>query len=163
MPPVNNLPTPDFSFDADAAGACIAGVRPYRRGSYRLEPETRSGKFVVHNYGHGGAGITLSWGCAARVRDIVRDHIATSRDNEVAVVILPSWIEHGVMRERPDGATAHFYRHLADGSIGFRLGGEFRTRFWTQALYTWGDPMLDTHWETAIAGYKVFVRTGDEP
>jgi hypothetical protein len=85
------------------------------------------------------------------------------RDNDVAVVILPSWIEHGVMRERPDGATAHFYRHLADGSLGFRLGGEFRTRFWTQALYTWGDPMLDTHWETAIAGYKVFVRTGDEP
>ena len=85
------------------------------------------------------------------------------RDNEVAVVILPSWIEHGVMRERPDGATAHFYRHLADGSLGFRLGGEFQTRFWSQALYTWGDPMLDTHWETAIAGYKVFVRTEAAP
>jgi glycine/D-amino acid oxidase-like deaminating enzyme len=86
MAPLPDLPTPDFSFDSDAPGACIAGVRPCRKGSYRLEPETRSGKFIVHNYGHGGAGITLSWGCAARVRDIVRDHIATSRDNEVAVL-----------------------------------------------------------------------------
>jgi glycine/D-amino acid oxidase-like deaminating enzyme len=86
MPSVPNLPTPDFSFDPDAPGACIAGVRPYRRGSYRLESETRSGKFIVHNYGHGGAGITLSWGCAARVRDIVRDHVATSEDNAVAVL-----------------------------------------------------------------------------
>ena len=50
-----------------------------------------------------------------------------------------------------------------DGSLGFRLGGEFQTRFWSQALYTWGDPMLDTHWETAIAGYKVFVRTEAAP
>jgi glycine/D-amino acid oxidase-like deaminating enzyme len=26
-------------------------------------------KLVVHNYGHGGAGITMSWGCA---RDVVK-------------------------------------------------------------------------------------------
>jgi hypothetical protein len=29
-----NLPTPDFTFDLDAPGACIAGVRPYRDSSY---------------------------------------------------------------------------------------------------------------------------------
>ena len=80
-----NLPTPDFTFDPDAPGACIAGVRPYRNGSYRLDAETASGKFIVHNYGHGGAGITLSWGCAAKVRDIVQQHLVTSRDTKAAV------------------------------------------------------------------------------
>jgi glycine/D-amino acid oxidase-like deaminating enzyme len=82
----NDLPTPDFTFDPSASGACIAGVRPYRNGSYRLDAETASNKFIVHNYGHGGAGITLSWGCAAKVRDIVHAHLATSPGTSVAVL-----------------------------------------------------------------------------
>lgn len=36
-----------------------AGLRPVRP-SVRLEREGR----IIHNYGHGGAGYTLSWGCA---------------------------------------------------------------------------------------------------
>ena len=64
----------------------MAGVRPYRAGAYRLDAEQLAGKFVVHNYGHGGAGITLSWGCAATVRDIVRQHVAVSSDRKVAVI-----------------------------------------------------------------------------
>jgi len=68
-----NLPTPDFTFDPDAPGACIAGVRPYRNGSYRLDAETASGKFIVHNYGHGGAGIKVDKSvCQGLV-----DHIAS--------------------------------------------------------------------------------------
>ena len=63
-------PTPDFSFDP-ATCPYRAGVRPYRKDTYRLEPETVGDKYVVHNYGHGGAGITMSWGCAQVVRDIV--------------------------------------------------------------------------------------------
>src|SRR5450756_1792291 len=86
MPATPDLPTPDFSFDPNVQGACIAGVRPFRNGSYRLDAETSAGKFIVHNYGHGGAGITLSWGCASKVRDIVRTHLAASPGKEVAVL-----------------------------------------------------------------------------
>ena len=64
------LPTPDFSWDP-AARPPIAGLRPYRDVTYRLEPENVGDKFVVHNYGHGGAGITLSWGCALEVVDLI--------------------------------------------------------------------------------------------
>ena len=86
MPPETNLPTPDFTFDPTVPGACIAGVRPYRNGSYKLDHETAAGKFLVHNYGHGGAGITLSWGCAQQVRDIVAGQIAVSHDTTAAVL-----------------------------------------------------------------------------
>ena len=43
------------------------GLRP-GRPIVRLEAEKRpDGGLVVHNYGHGGAGVTLSWGCAEEV------------------------------------------------------------------------------------------------
>ena len=40
----------------------IAGLRPFRRQGFRVEAEALNGKRLVHNYGHGGGGITLSWG-----------------------------------------------------------------------------------------------------
>lgn len=42
----------------------LVGLRPYRTTGFRLERETIETKTIVHNYGHGGSGITLSWGCA---------------------------------------------------------------------------------------------------
>jgi D-amino-acid oxidase len=44
------------------------GLRPFRKSGVRLESERlRDGRAVIHNYGHGGAGFTLSWGCARDV------------------------------------------------------------------------------------------------
>jgi D-amino-acid oxidase len=46
------------------------GLRPFRKSGVRLEREKlRDGRTVIHNYGHGGAGLTLSWGCAREVLD----------------------------------------------------------------------------------------------
>jgi len=42
------------------------GLRP-ARPAVRLEPELRAGGPVVHCYGHGGAGVTLAYGCAQEV------------------------------------------------------------------------------------------------
>ncbi|HEY1488139.1 MAG TPA: FAD-dependent oxidoreductase [Micromonosporaceae bacterium] len=39
------------------------GLRP-RRSRVRLESTTAAAARVIHNYGHGGSGVTLSWGCA---------------------------------------------------------------------------------------------------
>jgi D-amino-acid oxidase len=47
------------------------GLRP-TRSEIRLEAERVGGVSVVHNYGHGGAGVSLSWGCAREVRGIVQ-------------------------------------------------------------------------------------------
>ncbi|MEP7092240.1 MAG: FAD-dependent oxidoreductase, partial [Nocardioidaceae bacterium] len=46
------------------------GLRPVRP-EVRLEAEQRDGTRVVHCYGHGGAGVTLSWGCADEVTGLV--------------------------------------------------------------------------------------------
>ena len=50
--------------------ACV-GLRPFRKSGVRLEREKlRDGRIVIHNYGHGGSGFTLSWGCAREVLDL---------------------------------------------------------------------------------------------
>jgi D-amino-acid oxidase len=46
--------------------ARAVGLRP-ARSAIRLELERSPRGPVVHNYGHGGAGVTVSWGCAAEV------------------------------------------------------------------------------------------------
>jgi D-amino-acid oxidase len=44
------------------------GLRPFRKSGVCLERcRLRDGRTVIHNYGHGGAGFTLSWGCAREV------------------------------------------------------------------------------------------------
>ncbi|HEX8639708.1 MAG TPA: FAD-dependent oxidoreductase [Allosphingosinicella sp.] len=40
----------------------MAGLRPYRAAGFVVRAEPLGDKRLVHNYGHGGAGITLSWG-----------------------------------------------------------------------------------------------------
>lgn len=46
------------------------GLRP-ARNEIRLELEKLNGSSaVIHNYGHGGAGFTVSWGCAQEVADL---------------------------------------------------------------------------------------------
>lgn len=52
--------------DAEVLGH-KAGLRPVR-DEVRVEAvELSDGTVCIHNYGHGGAGITLSWGCADEV------------------------------------------------------------------------------------------------
>jgi D-amino-acid oxidase len=47
------------------------GLRPVRP-AVRLESEQLpGGRLLWHNYGHGGAGVTLSWGCAAELTSAV--------------------------------------------------------------------------------------------
>ena len=42
----------------------IAGLRPFRRSGFVVKAERMNNTIVIHNYGHGGGGITLSWGTA---------------------------------------------------------------------------------------------------
>lgn len=46
------------------------GLRPFRLGGFVVRRETLGNKTIVHNYGHGGGGVTLSWGTAVLAADL---------------------------------------------------------------------------------------------
>lgn len=55
-------------------GKVQVGLRPYRDAGVRLEYEkTYDGMNIIHCYGHSGSGVTLSWGCAKDVVNIVKE------------------------------------------------------------------------------------------
>ncbi|CAD5991022.1 protein of unknown function [Streptomyces sp. KY75] len=60
----------------EIAGARVlghrVGLRPVREGGVRIEAEALpGGGLLVHNYGHGGAGVTVAWGCARAAAALV--------------------------------------------------------------------------------------------
>lgn len=60
------------SFDDVEVIEAKVGLRP-ARDEVRLEVERFGDKSVIHDYGHGGAGFTLSWGCANDVVGLVKE------------------------------------------------------------------------------------------
>jgi D-amino-acid oxidase len=65
--------------EIDAAEPVRVGLRPFRRADIRLERELNCR--IVHNYGHGGSGVTLSWGCAREVVELIQSLLLKSRAN----------------------------------------------------------------------------------
>jgi glycine/D-amino acid oxidase-like deaminating enzyme len=55
-------PLPPVIADESRLIRAVAGLRPYRRSGFVVRAEALGDKRLAHNYGHGGAGITLSWG-----------------------------------------------------------------------------------------------------
>jgi glycine/D-amino acid oxidase-like deaminating enzyme len=51
----------------------VVGLRPFRPAGFVVRAESLDGKLLVHNYGHGGGGVTLSWGTATLAADLVRE------------------------------------------------------------------------------------------
>jgi D-amino-acid oxidase len=56
----------------------VVGLRPYRSAGFVVETERLGGKLLIHNYGHGGAGVTLSWGTATLALDLARPFLQTA-------------------------------------------------------------------------------------
>jgi D-amino-acid oxidase len=54
----------------DRVTRTTVGLRPFRAGGFVLRAESNGSRTIVHNFGHGGAGMTLSWGTALLARDL---------------------------------------------------------------------------------------------
>ena len=80
--PVSQLHLPKVLVSPDREIRTTVCLRPFRAPGFRLETERLGDKLCVHNYGHGGAGITLSWGTAQLAAERVRD----SAQKKIAVL-----------------------------------------------------------------------------
>jgi len=136
------LPDPDFSL-LRPINPYLVGVRPHREGGIclKLEDEplqSRYGsKFLIHNYGHGGAGITLSFGCAS----VVVDHVRTlTRDMHRR-------------RTRPSIAV------IGSGVIGLTVATELRRR-WRHLPITIYAKELDIRKTTSFIAAGQFEPSG---
>jgi D-amino-acid oxidase len=70
--------------DVDRIFRITVCLRPFRAAGPRLDVERLGDKVVVHNYGHGGSGWSLSWGSAAVVVRKALD--AANGKKELAVI-----------------------------------------------------------------------------
>jgi D-amino-acid oxidase len=61
---------PRVRVSADREIRTVVGLRPFRPSGFRVAKEMVGERAVVHNYGHGGGGITLSWGTSKLAVDL---------------------------------------------------------------------------------------------
>lgn len=61
----------------------VVGLRPFRPSGFVVRAEPFGDKLLVHNYGHGGAGVTLSWGTSHLA---VEEVLASGRAGPAAVL-----------------------------------------------------------------------------
>ena len=70
-PPVR-LPLVDAAWDRVIR--TTIGLRPHRPSGFVLKAATLDGKTIIHNFGHGGSGMSLSWGTASMASDMAVAH-----------------------------------------------------------------------------------------
>ena len=61
----------------------VVGLRPFRPSGFRVEAESLGDSLLVHNYGHGGSGVMLSWGTSSLAVDRI---VESGRRGPVAVI-----------------------------------------------------------------------------
>lgn len=64
------MPLVPVKVDPSRVIRSVVGLRPYRRQGFVGRAEALGDRKLVHNYGHGGGGITMSWGTSKLAADL---------------------------------------------------------------------------------------------
>jgi glycine/D-amino acid oxidase-like deaminating enzyme len=153
----------------------VAGLRPYRAAGFVVRTEPLGDKRLVHNYGHGGAGITLSWGCSRLATELgLRGHqgpVAVIGAGVMGLTTARLVQEAGFpVAIYTEALTPHTTSNIAGGQISpfghFEDGAvtpEWRAQFAAAMDYSWrrfqimvgddyGIRWLPTYQESASSG-----------
>src|SRR5882724_3388264 len=91
----------------------VVGLRPYRAEGFVVEAQRAGNKLIVHNYGHGGAGMTLSWGTASLAVDLLSE---------------PGAVATG-LKHRPGRPTSPHFAVMGAGVSGLSTARTLQRRF----------------------------------
>lgn len=78
----SGVPLRRVNVDASRVIRTVTGLRPFRRSGFVVNRESQGNKAVIHNYGHGGGGITLSWGSSQLAANLA----STTAERKAAVL-----------------------------------------------------------------------------
>ena len=136
-------------------------IRPFRAQGPRIEAERIGDKIVVHNYGHGGSGWSLSWGSAAEAMRLAGEATGTSPANtEVAVIGCGALgLTLATLLERAGARVVIYAKERPQDTRSFRATGSWTpdsrialTKSVTPAFAAQWQQMARTSWRT-YAGY----------
>ncbi|MPZ35187.1 MAG: FAD-dependent oxidoreductase [Rhodospirillales bacterium] len=126
-------------------------LRPFRPAGPRVETERLSDVLVVHNYGHGGSGWSLSWGSSARAVQLAMQ----ASPSEVAVIGCGALgLTSAILAQRAGARVTIYARDQLPETTSARATGE-----WTPdsrvALVNAAAPGFAAVWEEmARASFK---------
>ncbi|HET9482981.1 MAG TPA: FAD-dependent oxidoreductase, partial [Xanthomonadales bacterium] len=106
----------------------IVGLRPYRPSGFVVRREDVGARPVVHHYGHGGAGITLSWGTAQQAVELGFD--GSGRDYAVVGCGVVGLTTARLLQRRGGRVTIHA-RELPPNTTSNVAGGHW----WPFSVY----------------------------
>lgn len=71
---------------ADRVTRTVAGLRPYRPSGFVVKAQRFDDRTVIHNYGHGGGGISLAWGSSELAVELAGEFAAETGERRFAVL-----------------------------------------------------------------------------
>lgn len=126
------------------------GLRPFRPSGFRVAREAFGDKVLVHNYGHGGGGITLSWGTSKLAVDLGFD--ASKPDCAVLGCGAVGLATARLLQER--GARVRIYARDLPPNTTSNVAG---AQWWPASVYD-SDRLTPAYEEQHIAAARFAFR-----
>ena len=137
-----------YRADADLLSRITVCLRPFRAAGPRVEVERLGDKLVVHNYGHGGSGWSLSWGSGTRALELALAGRDASRTDVAVIGCGALGLTSAILAQRAGARSVTIYaKDLPNATRSFRATGS-----WTPdsriALAKAAPAAFGAEWET---------------